>query len=112
MTIAANASIVPDFLKIEEQPVGVWQYGKTVYQVYRLTAPLPWRKLYDKAALVLIGPRGAVYLVNDHGPRYCLTFENFSLVTVTHRKYRTSTPFERARMSRKELAIFLPAVTV
>ena len=92
---------VPDFLKLESDPCAMWKYGTTTYRVHRIAEPLPWPSM-SNAKLALLGPRGAVYVVRDNGPRYCVTFWNFSIST--RGRVTVTTPFDRARISRSEFA--------
>lgn len=106
----ANPAILPEFLKLEATPIGVYNFGKTVYQVFRTTAPLPWTGA-PVVALVLVGPRGAVYAMIDNGPKYYPAWRNFSMTTKSvWNKIVQATPFDRARVGREEFAAFLPVV--
>lgn len=51
--------------------LGMVTVGRTAYQVYRVAAG-PNCQREGMRFFALIGPRGASYLVTDHGPRYAL----------------------------------------
>lgn len=91
---------VPHGIELEREPIGMFQHKRTMYQVYRVVEAYS-----PEIALVLIGPRDAVYAVYDHGPKWALAFSAISTAPKPgcRKGCRMSTPFDDRRVLRSEL---------
>ena len=56
----------------KEIPIGLVTVGRTTYEVFRLAVGENARRAGILANYGLRGPRGAMYFVTDHGPKYRL----------------------------------------
>lgn len=54
----------------DRTPIGVISIGRTVYQVFRLETGENAKRAGIRGNYALEGPRGAMFLVTDHGPKY------------------------------------------
>ncbi len=57
----------------QEIPIGLVAVGRTTYEVFRMSVGENSRRVGVLANYALRGPRGAMYFVTDHGPKYRLT---------------------------------------
>ncbi len=56
----------------DRTPIGVISIGKTVYQVFRLEVGENSKGAGIRHNFALEGPRGAMFFVTDHGPKYLI----------------------------------------
>ena len=95
--VGANAPLPVD----RYQLAGMAQVGRTAYQVYRMPVLPNTSKAGVRNQFALVGPRGATYLVSDHGPRYELVS-----VACGGGKPWAPAPRKLAGLQRSDLAAF------
>lgn len=71
-------SQTPAALTIDPTPIGVVKIGKTTYVVRRLPIGTNTAAAGVRNQFALEGPRGAEFLVIDHGPKFRLNAFAFS----------------------------------
>ena len=89
--------------------IGTVEIGRTVYQVYSLSVGPNSAKMGVKGHYALVGPRGAGYMVTDHGPQY----QPVSFAVGTDQRRCSPRPL-RGLTSRhvQEMALLRTAVTI
>ena len=89
-------------LKPTDEAIGTTQIGRTTYRVYRLPVLPNTARAGVVNEFALEGPRGAWFLVIDHGPRYKLN----SIACGGGRGSLLAAPRPLAGLDRKHLAAF------